>query len=147
MELQDLDPKMRMMLSAKPLRNEAVKWEEEDGKIVLVYPKNFTRFERFLHRRVGGPSDIRRPLDEKGTLIWKMCDGEHNIHEICTDLYKEFREDIEPVLRRVWGFLEILHNLNLITFEVQDKEENVDEDKEDEEGEEEKGDEDDKGKE
>lgn len=144
MELQDLNPKMKMMLSCKPIRNEAVKWEEEDGKIVLVYPKNFTRFEKFLHRRFGGPNDIRRPLDEKGTLIWKMCDGEHNIHEICQDLYKEFREDIEPVLRRVWGFLEILHNLNLITFDVPDKEKKTDAE---EEGEEDKGDIDDKEKE
>ena len=118
MEFKDLNPKMRMMLSAKPIRNEAVEWEEEEGKVVLIYPKNFTRFEKFLHRHVGGPTDIRRPLDEKGTLIWNMCDGEHNVHEICKETYEEFREDIEPVLRRVWGFLQILHNLNLITFEV-----------------------------
>lgn len=138
MELDDLSPKMRMLLSCKPIRNEEVKWVEEEGKIVLIYPKNFTRFERFLHRYIGGPENIRRPLDEKGTLIWKMCDGEHNVHEICQETYKEFKEDIEPVLRRVWGFLEKLHNLNLITFDVLEKEKKHAEDKGEKDGEEKK---------
>lgn len=122
MEFKDLSPKMRMLLSCKPVRNEEVNWKEEDGKIVLIYPKNFTRFEKFLHRHLGGPQNIRRPLDEKGTFIWKMCDGDHNVNEICRATYNEFKEDIEPVLKRVWGFLGILHNLNLITFDVPKKE-------------------------
>jgi hypothetical protein len=122
MKLESLDPKMKMLLSVIPKRNEEVKWVEEEGLVVLIYPKNFTRFERFLQKRVGGPKDIRRPLDDKGTFIWKMCDGDHNIHEICNDCHFKFKEDIEPVVRRVWGFLEKLIQLNLITIEKEDKE-------------------------
>lgn len=121
MKLESLDPKMRMLLMCKPIRNEAVEWVEEEDRVVLIYPKNFTRFERFLHKRIGGPDIIRRPLDDKGTYIWKMCDGDHNVHEICKATYSEFKEDIEPVLKRVWGFLEILLKLNLITIEKPDK--------------------------
>ena len=80
MKLESLDPKMKMLLSVIPKRNEEVKWVEEEGLVVLIYPKNFTRFERFLHKHVGGPKDIRRLLDDKGTFIWKMCDGDHNVH-------------------------------------------------------------------
>lgn len=122
MKLESLDPKMRMLLSVIPKRNEEVKWVEEKGLVVLIYPKNFTRFERFLHKRVGGPNDIRRLLDDKGTFIWKMCDGNHNIHDICSDSHFKFKEDIEPVVRRVWGFLEKLIELNLITIEKEDEE-------------------------
>lgn len=135
MDLEDLNPKMKVVLSCKPVRNEEVNWEEEDGKIILIYPKNFTRFESFLHRHLGGPDNIRRPLDKKGTFIWNMCDGEHNVDEICRASYKEFKEDIEPVLRRVWGFLQVLHNLNLITFDVPEKEEGQEKDKGDNNGE------------
>jgi hypothetical protein len=122
MKLESLDPKMRMLLLCKPKRNEEVEWIEEEEKVVLIYPKNFTRFERFLHKRIGGPDSIKRPLDDKGTYIWKMCDGDHNVHDICTATYSEFKEDIEPVLKRVWGFLEILLKLNLITIDKPDKE-------------------------
>lgn len=123
MEIESLDPKMKMLLTAKPLRNEEVNWIEDEGRVILIYPKNFTKFEKFLHRHIGGPDNIRRPLDDKGTFIWKMCDGKHNVHEICQATYNEFKEDIEPVLKRVWGFLEILLQLNLIAFEKQEKEE------------------------
>lgn len=120
MRLESLDPKTRMLLSVIPIRNEAVEWEEADGLVVLIYPKNFTRFEKFLHKRIGGPADIRRPLDDKGTYIWKMCDGNHNVHEICEGSYAKFKEDIEPVMKRVWGFLEKLLELHLITIEIEE---------------------------
>jgi hypothetical protein len=118
MKIESLDPKMQRLLTCIPQKNDAVEWVEEEGNVVLIYPKNFTRFERFLHRHLGGPDSIRRPLDDKGTFIWKMCDGEHSVHEICQASYDEFKEDIEPVLRRVWGFLETLLSLNLISMEV-----------------------------
>lgn len=121
MKLESLDPKMRTLLMCIPKRNEAVEWVEEGEKVVLIYPKNFTRFERFLYKRIGGPDVIRRPMDDMGTYIWKMCDGEHNVHEICRATYSEFKEDIEPVLTRVWGFLETLLKLNLITIEKPEK--------------------------
>jgi hypothetical protein len=121
MKLESLDPKTRMLLSVIPKRNENVKWEEKEGLVVLIYPKNFTRFERFLQKRVGGPKDIRRPLDDKGTFIWEMCDGNHNVHDICSDCHSKFKEDIEPVVRRVWGFLEKLIELNLLTIEKPEK--------------------------
>ncbi len=129
MELNDLSPKMRMLLSASPIRNEEVEWVEEGGLVVLIYPKNFSRLEGFLHRHIGGPDNIRRPLDDKGTFIWKRCDGDHNVHDICSEIHNEFQEDIEPVVKRVWGFLEILHELNLITFELPEEETGSDKDK------------------
>jgi hypothetical protein len=140
MKLESLDPKMRILLSVVPKRNEDVKWEEEEGLVVLIYPKNFTRFEKFLHKRLGGPADIRRPLDDKGTFIWKMCDGNHNVHEICKDTHNKFKEDIEPVVRRVWGFLERLIELNLVLIDkVEDQDSEVEEEKSNIEDEKSKG--------
>lgn len=120
-KFEDLRPEQKRLLLVKPVRNELVECEKENDIIVLTYPKSFTRFERFLHKRIGGPDVIRRPLDKKGTMIWELCDGEHTVHDICTETYKAFKEDIEPVLTRVWGFLEHLLILGLITIETEDK--------------------------
>ncbi len=109
----DLDPKMQRFLSVYPIRR-PVKWELVDEKVVLIYPKNFTKFETWLHKRIGGPDKIKRPLDEVGSKIWLMCDGKHSIEYICTELYEQYREELEPVLERVWKFLEVLLKLNLI---------------------------------
>lgn len=129
MKVESLDPKMKLLVTCIPKRNEEVEWVEEEGNVVLIYPKNFTKFEKFLHKRIGGPANIRRPLDDKGTYIWKMCDGEHSVHEICQATYDEFKEEIEPVLRRVWGFLSILLKLNLITMDVPERGKKIDSEK------------------
>jgi len=43
-----------------------------------------------------------------------MCDGKHTLKDICTELDEQYHEEIEPVLDRVWKFLEKLLSINLI---------------------------------
>ena len=109
----ELSPKMKKLLSVYPVRH-PVKWVVEDEKIILIYPKNFSKFEIWLHNRIGGPDKIRRPLDEVGSKIWLMCDGKHTIEYICSELHEQYKEEIEPVLERVWKFVELLLKHNLI---------------------------------
>jgi hypothetical protein len=112
-KFSELDSKTKRVLTSYPARNK-VKWVLEDEKVVLIYPKDFSKIENWLHKRIGGPDMIRRPLDEIGSRIWMMCDGKHTIQEICTELDEIYHEDIEPVLDRVSKFLEILVKSNLI---------------------------------
>ncbi len=112
-KFSELDSKTQRILTSYPVRNK-VKWVLEDDRVVLIYPKDFSKFETWLHKRIGGPDMIRRPLDEIGTHIWMMCDGKHTIQDICTELDEIYHEDIEPVLDRVSKFLEILVKSNLI---------------------------------
>jgi hypothetical protein len=114
----DLDPNMQRVLTVYPVRN-PVRWVRENERIVLIYKKDFTRFEKKLHNKIGGPEDIRRPLDEKGTRIWELCDGQHTLEDICSEMDELFHEEIEPVLDRVWKFLELLLQLNLIRLETE----------------------------
>ncbi len=109
----DLDPKMKRLLSIYPVRNQ-VKWQKEDDKVVLIYPKDFSKFESWLHKRIGGPDTIRRPMDEVGSRIWLMCDGRHTVNDICSELDEIYHEDVEPVLDTVSKFLEVLARSNLI---------------------------------
>jgi hypothetical protein len=101
------------ILNIRPVRN-PVYWKKENGLVVIIYKKHFTRFERWLHKYIGGPEYIRRPLDEKGTVIWELCDGKHTVRDICNELDKRFKEEVEPVFPRVQKFLEMLLRLNLI---------------------------------
>lgn len=106
-----------MILNLVPLKQEGVDEERnEDGNVVLIYPKNLSRFELILHRYLGGPVVIRRPLDEMGTAIWDMCDGKHTIGEICENMERIFMEKIEPTVPRVLKFIDMLYKLNLIVL-------------------------------
>ena len=112
-QFSDLSPKMQRILTAYPVR-QPVEWERDGDKVVLIYPKDFTKFETWMHKRIGGPELIRRPLDEVGSKIWLMCDGKHTVQDICTTLDAIYREEIEPVLDRVTKYLEVLLRSNLV---------------------------------
>ncbi|MGA1821131.1 MAG: hypothetical protein ACMUIG_01230 [Thermoplasmatota archaeon] len=105
-----------------PVRAE-VKWKKRKGLITLQYPKDFNRFERFLHRFLGGPADIKRPLDEVGTLLWEMSDGKHSLLEIYMEEQERFHERVEPVDKVVGGLLEIMLSLHLMTLDYRPPEE------------------------
>jgi len=106
----------RKALLSYPVRTESpdVKWFERDGLIVVEYPKNFTRFEKWLHKKLGGPTTIKRPLDKIGSDIWLLCDGKHTLLEICNIIGEKYKEEIEPVFRRVPAFISQLMLLGLI---------------------------------
>jgi hypothetical protein len=99
-----------------PVRS-PVEWEYRDNRIILEYPKNLSKFERKLKKVLGGPENIRRPLDEVGTLLWELSDGEHSLLEIFIAEQKSFRERVEPVDRIVGGLLETMIKLGLLQLE------------------------------
>ncbi|MEM2899609.1 MAG: PqqD family protein, partial [Thermoplasmata archaeon] len=118
MNLDGLDDRTKKILFAYPVRN--VDWVKQPWRkstepvAILFYPKNFTRFERFLHKYLGGPTIIRRPLDIKGTRIWEMCDGKTDILHICINVDAKYKEEMEPVIPRVLKFLEMLLKRGLL---------------------------------
>ncbi|MGA1872527.1 MAG: PqqD family protein [Thermoplasmatota archaeon] len=103
-----------------PVRSE-VDWFYREKMIVLEYPKNFNRMEKGLHRLLKGPENIKRPLDEVGTLLWEMCDGEHCLAEIYYEQQERFHERVEPVDKVVGGLLEAMLGLGLMRLEYRNE--------------------------
>ncbi len=118
MRIQDLPEDQRHLLLLVPRHNPNVEWEEDEetGLVTLIYPKNLSSFERKLAVVFKPVRDLRRPLDAPGSFIWLMCDGENNIATICTAVDQAFKETMEPVLKRVVGYLEILAKRGLIVI-------------------------------
>jgi len=114
--LSQIDPKLRKILLAYPVRN-PVSWRKKDGIVEIIYPKTLTRFEKKLQKHIGGPENVRRTMDEKSTVIWENCDGRHNIKEICDIMDHRYREEIEPVFEYVHRVLLVLLERNLIRLE------------------------------
>lgn len=97
-----------------------VRTEDRNGRTVLVYPKDFSLFERKLHSIIGGPDVIRRPLDDIGTMLWNMADGETDLMTIYLAEQEAFDERVEPVDRVVGGLLETMLKLGLMRLEYRD---------------------------
>ena len=104
------------ILLSKPSKNPEPKitWKREDEIIVISYPKEFGKIEKWFHNRIGGPDLVRRPLDKYTTLIWELCDGKNTVIEIIDLFDSQFGEEVAPASNRVQIFLEKLLELNLI---------------------------------
>jgi hypothetical protein len=116
MTIDDLPEDMRHLLAIRPRRNPRVEWEDdaETGLVTLVYAKNLSTVERALGKVFKPVEEIRRPLDAPGSDIWRLCDGSNDIATICTAIDDFYKEEMEPVLRRVVGYIEILAQRGLV---------------------------------
>jgi hypothetical protein len=114
--LDDVPPKFRRILAAVPVRNEDfLKWEiDPNGLVTITHAKNLRQWERWLMKKLGGSPILNRKLDAPGSDIWVLCDGEHDVATICSEMDRKYKERIEPVLTRVVQFLEILLARNLV---------------------------------
>lgn len=81
------------LLDAIPIRSAHIVTEWEDGMAVLVYP----RFKRAWMRRFflfkGMSPHIRVRLEEHGTMVWNLIDGQRKVADIVALLAGHFRGD------------------------------------------------------
>jgi len=124
MSITELPEDVRSLLLIRPRRNPDITWEVDEGSslVTIIYAKEFSRVERALATVLRPVEELRRPLDAPGSDIWQLCDGEHTIASICTAIDQLYGEQMEPVLKRVVGFIEGLAQRGLVILEREDHE-------------------------
>jgi len=117
---EDLPPNRYLVLASRPCQavdeeeGFEVEREEETGLVTLIHPKRFGRVERRVHRWLGGPRNLRRPLDVYGSRIWDLCDGERSLAQIIEVMESEFHEAIHPAASRIQMMLELMVRLGFV---------------------------------
>ncbi|OQX83505.1 MAG: hypothetical protein B6D63_06110 [Candidatus Latescibacteria bacterium 4484_7] len=61
-------------------------------------------------------SFLKIKLDEIGSSVWMLCDGEKNIKEIGEILRERFHEKIEPCYERLNLFFKQLEEVKFVQF-------------------------------
>jgi hypothetical protein len=90
--------------------------ESADGLIVALYRKAQHNFlEKILFKSMlDKPQKI--DLDEIGSFIWKLCDGNKSMQQIVEQAKIKFSERIEPAVQRVKLFVDKMHSMKLINL-------------------------------
>lgn len=103
-------------LDRKPLRNESIRWKtEEDGKITLeIDNKGF--FNRLAQKLFKKPPVSYVHLDETGSFVWPVIDGEKTITEIGILVEEEFGEKAHPLYERLAKYFQILASYGFIEY-------------------------------
>jgi phage terminase large subunit-like protein len=106
-------------MRVSPVRNPNLEWElDEDGVVTAT----LKRPQDLRNRLIGGflmlPESRKLKLDEVGTFVWDLCDGQHTVADLVsamTEKYKLSRREVEVSLTE---FLRMLAKRGMIVVAV-----------------------------
>ncbi len=110
-------------LSANPVLNSLVK-VERDGKdnIVLQIPRRDSAMVRMVSKVFKMRPYRRITLDELGTFVVELCDGEHTVREIVDKLAEEYKLNQREAELSTAEFLKDLGGRSIIGLVIEDDE-------------------------
>ncbi|MHC4593148.1 MAG: PqqD family protein, partial [Planctomycetota bacterium] len=107
-------------LSARPVLSRLVKLERAaDGSIILQIPRRDSAMARTVARAFRMPPYKRVALDELGTFVIELCDGEHAVKDIVDKFVKRFKLSTRQAEVSTTDFLRILARRSVIGLVVE----------------------------
>lgn len=99
-----------------PVRSENLKWSADDNNVVTLSIENKGVFNKIAQVFFKKPRISYIHLDEMGSFVWPLIDGEKNIGDIA-DLVKEhFGEKADPLYERIAKYFQILSSYGFVTW-------------------------------
>lgn len=94
-------------------------WKEsEEGRIIVFRPRfGESRWAKSLSK-LFGLSDYKIRLDDIGTAVWKLCDGETPARKIAKVLHERFGEKVKPADERLETFVLQMERARMIEIRV-----------------------------
>lgn len=98
-----------------PLRVASIKWTKDDEKVTLEIENTgwANRIAQIFFRR---PKVSYVHLDEMGSFLWPILDGERDITAIGELVKEKFGEAAEPLYPRLAKFFHILESYHFISW-------------------------------
>ena len=80
------------MLKARPVRNNLIEWSKADNDTIsLVVPQKKTLWVKVVSKIFMLPKSRVVALDEVGSVVWIMCDGNNSIESIVKALCNKYK--------------------------------------------------------
>ena len=103
-------------LEKTPVRSSHLKWSQSEGSKVTLEIENTGFFNTLVQKLFKKPKISYVHLDETGSFVWPLIDGEKNIMALGEAVKSEFGEVAEPLYERLAKFFQILESYKFITF-------------------------------
>ncbi len=117
------EPEWRAMLKAVPVKNTAAKVVGESDKAVSVQVKNKKPGYRIppISWFVPYKPTITIELDELGSRLWRCCDGEHDVEQICDAFSEEYGLSFHEAKTAVTDYLGKLIQRGVLAITMQEQ--------------------------
>ena len=98
------------------VRASHISWSQNEKGLVTLDIENKGLFNRIAQKLFKRPAVSHVHLDELGSFVWPLIDGEHSIFEIGSDVEAHFGEKAHPLYERLAKFFQILDSYHFITW-------------------------------
>lgn len=103
-------------LERKPARHPDIPWSIDDNGMVTLDIENTGWVNRIAQKLFHKPKFTHVHLDENGSFIWPLLDGEQDIIAIGKLVDERFGEAAHPLYERLAKFFEILDSYHFIVW-------------------------------
>ena len=91
-----------------------IKWEKDDGGLVTLIVENKGWVNRIAQVFFKRPNFSNIHLDENGSFVWLLIDGETDIIKIGEKVKERFGENAEPLYERLAQFFKMLEGYHFV---------------------------------
>ena len=99
-----------------PLKNPEIQWTADEKGIVTLQVENKGVANKIAQKLLKKPKISFIHLDENGSFVWPLIDGERDIIEIGKLVEANFGEKANPLYERLVRFFQILENYSFVQW-------------------------------
>ena len=99
-----------------PVRNEGIVWKQDENNQVTLEIENIGFFNTVAQKLFKKPQISYIHLDENGSFLWPLLDGEKSIMDLGVLVKEHFGEEAEPLYERLAKYFKILESYNFIEY-------------------------------
>ena len=104
-------------LEKKPIKKPGLNWEKKPNGMVILEIENKGIANRIAQKILKKPKISYIHLDDIGSFVWPLIDGERDIIEIGELVRKQFGSGAEPLYERLAEYIKIFENHGFVIFE------------------------------
>ena len=103
-------------LSFVPVRNSEISYTSDEKGLVTLEKINKGLFNKIAQKIFKKPKTSYIHMEEMGSFIWSIIDGERDIEAIGKCVSEHFGEKAEPLYERLCKYIQIMESYGFIKF-------------------------------
>ena len=103
-------------LEVVPVKNPEINFTTDDNGIVTLEIENKGLMNRVFQKLLKKPKITYIHMEELGSFVWQIIDGESDILALGKKVEEHFGEKANPLYERLSQYIKILESYNFITL-------------------------------
>ena len=99
-----------------PVYNESNRFETGEDGIITIFAENKGFFHSLAQKFLKKPRFSQIHLDEMGSFILPLIDGQRSVYDIAQLVKEHFGEQAEPLYNRLVTYMAMLENCGFVSF-------------------------------